>query len=89
MQTILDYFRRVAGYELWTVAVEIFLLDVFTGSDFLEAHARAIVPGRNTALFTGVLILNLISERYRFERLEYLYKGFLVGVLISRSRLSA
>jgi len=29
-----------------------------------------------------VLILNLVAEQLRFERLEYLYKGFLIGVLV-------
>jgi len=29
-----------------------------------------------------VLILNLVAEHLRFERLEYLYRGFLIGVLV-------
>lgn len=33
-------------------------------------------------LVTGVLILYLVVERLEFPRLQYLYKGFLIGVLI-------
>jgi diadenylate cyclase len=85
MQTLIDYFRRVSNYDWWTVAVELFLIGivVFWAVDFLEGtRGERLFRGVILLLFAGVLILNLISERYRFERLEYLYKGFLVGVLI-------
>jgi diadenylate cyclase len=56
---------------------------VYWAIDFLEGtRGERLFRGILLLLFAGVLILNLISERYRFERLEYLYKGFLVGVLI-------
>jgi diadenylate cyclase len=85
VQTLFDYLRRVAGYEWWTVAVELLLIGVvvYWAVDFLEGtRGERLFRGVILLLFAGVLILNLISERYRFERLEYLYKGFLVGVLI-------
>jgi diadenylate cyclase len=85
MQTLIDYFRRVANYDWWVVAVELFLIGVvvYWAIDFLEGtRGERLFRGVLLLLFAGVLILNLISERYRFERLEYLYKGFLVGVLI-------
>jgi diadenylate cyclase len=85
MQTLIDYFRRVSNYDWWTVAVELFLIGVvvFWAVDFLEGtRGERLFRGVILLLFAGVLILNLISERYRFERLEYLYKGFLIGVLI-------
>jgi diadenylate cyclase len=85
MQTLIDYFRRVANYDWWVVAVELFLIGVvvYWAIDFLEGtRGERLFRGVLLLLFVGVLILNLISERYRFERLEYLYKGFLVGVLI-------
>lgn len=85
MQTLFDYFRRVASYEWWTVAIELLLIGVvvYWAVDFLEGtRGERLFRGVILLLFAGVLILNLISERYRFERLEYLYKGFLVGVLI-------
>ena len=85
MQTLIDYFRRVAQYDWWTVAVELFLIGVvvYWAVDFLEGtRGERLFRGVIYVLIAGVLILNLISERYRFERLEYLYKGFLVAVLI-------
>jgi diadenylate cyclase len=85
MQTLIDYFRRVSNYDWWVVAIEVFLIGVvvYWAIDFLEGtRGERLFRGVLLLLFAGVLILNLISERYRFERLEYLYKGFLVGVLI-------
>ena len=85
MQILIDYFRRVASYEWWIVSIELLLIGVvvYWAVDFLEGtRGERLFRGVILLLFAGVLILNLISERYRFERLEYLYKGFLVGVLI-------
>lgn len=85
MQTIIDYFLRVSSYEWWTVGIELLLIGVvvYWAVDFLEGtRGERLFRGVIYVLIAGVLILNLISERYRFERLEYLYKGFLVAVLI-------
>jgi diadenylate cyclase len=85
MQTLLDYFHRVANYDWWVVAIELFLIGVvvYWAIDFLEGtRGERLFRGILLLLFAGVLILNLISEKYHFERLEYLYKGFLIGVLI-------
>jgi len=85
VQTLIDYFQRISGYEWWTVGIELLLIGVvvYWAVDFLEGtRGERLFRGVIFLLFAGVLILNLISERYRFERLEYLYKGFLVGVLI-------
>ena len=58
-------------------------LVVYWVVDFLEGtRGERLFRGVIFILFAGVLILNLVSERYRFERLEYLYKGFLIAVLI-------
>ncbi len=85
MQTLIDYFHRVANYDWWVVAIELFLIGVvvYWAIDFLEGtRGERLFRGILLLLFAGVLILNLISEKYHFERLEYLYKGFLIGVLI-------
>ncbi|MFH1371136.1 MAG: diadenylate cyclase CdaA [Planctomycetota bacterium] len=85
MQTLIDYFRRVANYDWWTVAIELLLIGivVYWAVDFLEGtRGERLFRGVIYVLIAGVLILNLVSERYRFERLEYLYKGFLIAVLI-------
>jgi diadenylate cyclase len=85
MQTLIDYFRRISNYDWWVVSVELLLIGVvvYWAVDFLEGtRGERLFRGVILLLIAGVIILNLISERYRFERLEYLYKGFLVGVLI-------
>ena len=85
MQILIDYFRRVANYDWWVVAIELILIGVvvYWAVDFLEGtRGERLFRGVIFLLLAGVLILNLISELYRFERLEYLYKGFLIAVLI-------
>jgi len=85
MQSAIDYFRRVSHYDWWIVAVELLLIGVvvYWAVDFLEGtRGERLFRGVIYVLIAGVLTLNLISELYRFERLEYLYKGFLVAVLI-------
>jgi len=85
MQTLIDYLRRVAGYDWWVVGIELLLIGVvvYWAVDFLEGtRGERLFRGVIFLLFAGVLTLNLISEMYRFERLEYLYKGFLIAVLI-------
>ncbi len=85
MQTLIDYFQRVAHYDLWVVCIELFLIGlvVYWAVDFLEGtRGERLFRGVTYVLIAGVLILHLISARYRFERLEYLYKGFLVAVLV-------
>jgi len=47
------------------------------GRRFSGRHARRTAFSR-----AGVLILNLVVERLPFDRLQYLYKGFLIAILI-------
>lgn len=85
METLIDYFSRLAGYHWWVVAIELFLIGliVYWAVDFLEGtRGERLFRGVIFILITGVLILNLLVERFRFTRLEYLYKGFLIAVLI-------
>ena len=85
METLIDYFSRLAGYHWWVVAIELFLIGliVYWAVDFLEGtRGERLFRGVIFILIAGVLILNLLVERFRFTRLEYLYKGFLIGVLI-------
>jgi len=88
VETLIDYFDRVARYDWWVVAVELILIGlvVYWVVDFLEGTRgerlfRGIVFIL-IGLVAGVLILNLVVERFGFERLQYLYKGFLIAVLI-------
>ncbi len=85
METLIDYFDRVGGYDWWGVAIELFLIGliVYWAVDFLEGtRGERLFRGVIFILIAGVLILNLVIEQFGFERLEHLYKGFLIAVLI-------
>ena len=85
METLIHYFDRVAKYEWWVVGIELFLIGlvVYWVVDFLEGtRGERLFRSVIFILIAGVLILNLVAERFGFERLQYLYKGFLIGVLV-------
>jgi diadenylate cyclase len=85
VETLIDYFHRVAGYDWWVIAIELFFIGliVYWAVDFLEGtRGERLFRGVILILFTGVLILYFIVQRFHFERLEYLYKGFLLAVLV-------
>jgi diadenylate cyclase len=85
VETLVEYFRRLGGYDLWVVVIELLLIGlvVYWVVDFLEGtRGERLFRGVIFILFAGLVILKLGVERFGFERLEYLYKGFLVAVLI-------
>lgn len=85
METLVDYLSRIAGYDWWVVAVELFLIGlvVYWAVDFLEGtRGERLFRGVIFILIAGVLILNIISEQFHFDRLQYLYKWFLIAVMI-------
>ena len=85
MQTLVDYLSRVAKYDWWVVGVELFLIGliVYWVVDFLEGtRGERLFRGVILILVAGVLVLTFVAERLEFLRLQYLYKGFLIGVLI-------
>lgn len=85
MRALIDYFIRVARYDWWIVAIELFLIGlvIYWAVDFLEGtRGERLFRGVIFILVVGVLILNLLVQRFHFERLQYLYKGFLIAVLI-------
>lgn len=85
MYTLLDYFDRIAHYEGWVVLVELFLIGlvIWWVVDFLEGtRGERLFRGVIFILVTGVLVLNLVVERMSFDRLQFLYRGFLIAVLI-------
>ncbi len=85
MKTLIDYFGRVAGYDWWVVAIELILvgLVVYWVVDFLEGtRGERLFRGVIFILIAGFLILKLVVGRFAFERLQYLYNGFLIAVLI-------
>lgn len=85
METLVDYFHRVAVYPRWVVGIELVLIGlvIYWVVDFLEGtRGERLFRGVLFILVAGVLILNLVVQRFGFERLQYLYKGFLIAVLI-------
>ena len=82
---LIDYISRVAKYDWWVVAIELFLIGlvVYWVVDFLEGtRGERLFRGVLFILVAGVLILNLLVQQFDFARLQYLYKGFLIAVLI-------
>jgi diadenylate cyclase len=85
VKTLIDYFIRVGRYDWWVVAIELFLIGlvVYWAADFLEGtRGEKLFHGVMLILIAGFLILKLVVGRFAFERLQYLYNGFLVAVLI-------
>lgn len=85
METLIEYFTRVARYNLWVVVIELIFIGlvVYWVVDFLEGtRGERLFRGVIFMLIAGVLILKLVSDRFHFERLEYLYKSFLIFVLV-------
>lgn len=85
METLIDYFHRVAIYQWRVVAIELFLISlvVYWAVDFLEGtRGERLFRGVTFILIAGFLILKLVVGRFAFERLQYLYNGFLIAVLI-------
>jgi diadenylate cyclase len=85
VETLIDYFSRVAMYDWWVVAIELFLIGlvIYWAVDFLEGtRGERLFRGVIFILIAGFLILKLVVGRSAFERLQYLYNGFLIAVLI-------
>jgi diadenylate cyclase len=85
VETLIDYFRRVGGYDWWVVVIELFLIGlvVYWAVDFLEGtRGERLFRGVIFILIAGFLILKLVVGQFAFERLQYLYNGFLIAVLI-------
>ena len=85
MEMLLDYLSRVGKYDWWVVGIELLLIGlvVYWVVDFLEGtRGERLFRGVIFILVVGVLVLNLVVERMGFLRLQYLYKGFLIAVLI-------
>lgn len=85
MVTLLDYLRRVATLEWYNVAIELIFIGlvVYWVVDFLEGtRGERLFRAVMFILIVGVLVLKLVVGRFHLERLQYLYNGFLIGVLI-------
>ena len=84
METVFNYIHRVATYNLGLVFVELLLIGFFVYwvVSFLEGtRGERLFYGVILILLAGSLLLDLAAQRLHFERLEYLYKYFLIAVL--------
>jgi diadenylate cyclase len=84
-ETLIDYITRVLQYGWWRVAIELFLIGlvIYWAVDFLEGtRGERLFRGVIFILLAGVIILKLLVGRFAFDRLQYLYSGFLIAVLI-------
>jgi len=85
VEILIDYLSRVAGYGWWRVAIELFLIGlvIYWAVDFLEGtRGERLFRGVIFILIAGFLILKLLVGQFAFDRLQYLYKYFLIFVLI-------
>jgi len=86
LQAILDYLHRVASNNSPAfIIIELVLIGlvVYGVLHFLEGtRGERLFRGVFFILVVGLLVLNLVVQRYPFDRLQLLYKGFLIGVLI-------
>ena len=85
MVTFVDYLHRVATLEWYNVAIELIFIGlvVYWVVDFLEGtRGERLFRAVMFILIVGFLVLKLVVGRFHLERLQYLYNGFLVGVLI-------
>ncbi|MBN1972012.1 MAG: diadenylate cyclase CdaA [Sedimentisphaerales bacterium] len=85
METLVDYFSRVATHGWWRVAIELIFIGlvVYWAVDFLEGtRGERLFRGILFILIVGFLILKLIVGTLQLDRLQLIYKDFLLGILI-------
>jgi diadenylate cyclase len=85
VEMLVDYLSRVASHGWWRVAIELIFIGlvVYWAVDFLEGtRGERLFRGILFILIVGFLILKLFVDNLNLERLQYIYKGFLIGMLI-------
>jgi diadenylate cyclase len=84
-EPLIYYFNRVLTYDPWVVIVELFLVGLVVSwvVNFLEGtRGERLFRGVFFILITGSLVLNLVVDRFDLERIQFMYKGFLIAMLI-------
>jgi diadenylate cyclase len=72
-------------YERLVVVAELLLIGLFVYAiiTFLEGtRGERLFRGMIVVLVAGSLILNLLVKTFQMDRIEYLYNGFLIAILI-------
>ena len=85
MDAIFEYLYRISFHERLVVCLELFLIGIFVYIilSFLQGtRGERLFRGVIFIIIVGSLILNLVVEKFGLARVAYLYKGFLIAVLI-------
>lgn len=85
MSAILRYIIDIGFHERLIVAAELLFIGIFVYAiiTFLEGtRGERLFRGMIFVLVTGSLILNLLVKTFGMDRIEYLYNGFLIAILI-------
>lgn len=85
MDAIFEYLYNIDSYERLKVCIELLLIGVIVYAviSFLEGtRGERLFRGVIFLLIFGSLILNLVVNQFDLVRIQYLYKGFLIAILI-------
>lgn len=87
MDILIDYLRRVASYgpDWWFPAIELISIGlvVYWVVDFLEGtRGERLFRAVLFILIVGFLVLKLVVNKFPLQRLQYLFNGFVIAVLI-------
>ena len=85
MDAIFEYLYRISFQERLVVCLELFLIGIFVYIilSFLQGtRGERLFRGVIFIIIVGSLILNLVVEQFDLVRVKYLYKGFLIAILI-------
>ena len=85
METLVDYFSRVASQGWWRVAIELIFIGlvVYWAVDFLEGtRGERLFRGILFILIVCFLVLKLVVDKLDLLRLQFIYSKFLIGMLI-------
>ena len=85
MDAIIEYLYRISFREQLVVCVELVLIGIFVYIilSFLQGtRGERLFRGVIFIIIVGSLILTLVVEQFDLVRVAYLYKGFLIAILI-------
>ncbi|MCD6394777.1 MAG: diadenylate cyclase CdaA [Planctomycetes bacterium] len=85
MDAIVEYLYRISFHERLVVCLELVLIGIFVYIilSFLQGtRGERLFRGVIFIIIVGSLILNLVVDQFDLVRVKYLYKGFLIAVLI-------
>jgi len=85
LDAIVEYLYRISFHERLVVCLELVLIGIFVYIilSFLQGtRGERLFRGVIFIIIVGSLILNLVVDQFDLVRVKYLYKGFLIAVLI-------